>query len=388
MRLTRREDTGSRSGRWPRASALIASALLLSACTGSAEPDPTGSAAPSPEPTETAPAESATWRPAGDPLDVVTQLEVPWSVVVLPDGTQLVSQRDTGGVLEVVDHESRAIGDIDLAAPAGEGGLLGIAVLDADDGSSQLYAYVTTEDDNRVVRMRLEGEAGDRRLGRSEIVLDGIPRDRVHNGGRIAFGPDGLLYVATGDAGAPDAAQDRSSLAGKILRLTPDGDPAPGNPFDTAVYSLGHRNVQGLAWTEDGTLWASEFGQDRFDELNRIEAGGNYGWPDVEGASDDADVIAPVLTWTPDEASPSGIAARGDTVFVAALRGERVWAVDVDGRGVVGEPVALWEGVLGRVRDAVVAGDELWLLTNNTDGRGNADGGDDRLMRVPLTAAG
>ncbi|MEH3090346.1 MAG: PQQ-dependent sugar dehydrogenase [Microbacterium arborescens] len=387
MRLTRRTDIGPRPRRWPRASVVLVSALVLSACTGATEPDPTGSAAPTPEPTETATPESMSWRPAGDPVDVATQLEVPWSAVVLDDGTQLVSQRDTGGVVEIVDQELRAVGEIDLAAPAGEGGLLGIAVRDTDDGA-QLYAYVTTEDDNRVVRMRLKGEAGERRLGGSEIVIDGIPRDRVHNGGRIAFGPDGLLYVATGDAGLPDAAQDRASLAGKILRLTPDGDPAPDNPFDTAVYSLGHRNVQGLAWTDDGTMWAGEFGQDRFDELNRIEPGGNYGWPIVEGASDDADFIPPVLTWTPDEASPSGIAARGDTVFVASLRGERVWALDVDGQDAVGEPVALWEGVLGRVRDAVVAGDELWLLTNNTDGRGNADGGDDRLMRVPLRPVG
>lgn len=370
---------------------LLASTLLLSACTGAADPRPTDQeATPVPSETSIDPADAAPapWRPTGDPADVVTQFEVPWSVVVLADGTQLVSQRDDGTILEVdTEGVSRVAGEIDLTAAVGEGGLLGIAVHEAD-GETLLYAYVTTADDNRVVRMPLEGDAGDRRLGDAEVVIDGIPRDRVHNGGRIAFGPDGLLYVATGDAGTPEAAQDPASLAGKILRLTPDGEPVADNPLGSEVYSLGHRNVQGLAWTQDGTMWASEFGQDRFDELNRIEAGGNYGWPDVEGESDDDRFIAPVVTWTPDEASPSGIAARGNTIFVAALRGERVWQIDVDGGALAGAPIALWEGELGRIRDAVVAGDDLWLLTNNTDGRGNAASGDDRLMRVSLTAGG
>ncbi|OWP21121.1 glucose dehydrogenase [Microbacterium sp. AISO3] len=373
------------------AGALLASTLLLSACTGAAEPRPSGGAtAPTPSETPTEQADAvAWWHAAGEPRDVVTQLEVPWSVVVLDDGTQLVSQRDDGAVLEVdADGLARVVGEIDLTAAVGEGGLLGIAVHeDADEDRTLLYAYVTTADDNRVVRVGLDGEAGNRRLGGAEVVIDGIPRDRVHNGGRIAFGPDGMLYVATGDAGRPEAAQEPGSLAGKILRLTPEGEPAPGNPSGSEVYSLGHRNVQGLAWTQDGTLWASEFGQDRFDEINRIEAGGNYGWPVVEGASDDERFIAPLITWTPEEASPSGVAARGNTLFVAGLRGERVWQIDVEAGALTGEPVALWQGELGRVRDAVVAGDELWLLTNNTDGRGNAAAGDDRLTRVPLAAA-
>lgn len=375
------------------ASALVSSVVLVSGCAAPTEPVPT-TPPPTPSPVATTPvADATTWRPSGDPVDIVTQLEVPWSVVVMPDGTQLVSQRDTGDVLEVDPGAApRVVGRVDLTAPVGEGGLLGIAVPDTaepdGDEEASLYAYVTTADDNRVVRMPLEGEPGDRRLGDPEVVIDGIPRDRVHNGGRIAFGPDGLLYVATGDAGNPDAAQDLDSLGGKILRLTPDGEPAPGNPFESPVYSLGHRNVQGMAWTQDGTLWASEFGQDTFDELNRIEAGGNYGWPVHEGTSDEAGYVSPVVTWTPDEASPSGIAARGNTVFVAGLRGERVWQVDVADSGAVGAPVALWQGELGRVRDAVVAGDELWLLTGNTDGRGNAAAGDDRLVRVALTPGG
>ncbi len=396
--MTRSTGTGiaaRRSRPAAVAGALLASTLLLSACTGGADRRPPDhEATPTPDETPTAPVDASPgwWRPTGSPIDVVTQFEVPWSVVVLDDGTQLVSQRDDGAVLEVdADGLARAVGEIDLTAAVGEGGLLGIAVREGEDENEDdalLYAYVTTADDNRVVRMQLEGEAGDRRLGGAEVVIDGIPRDRVHNGGRIAFGPDGMLYVATGDAGEPDAAQDPASLAGKILRLTPEGEPAPGNPLGSEVYSLGHRNVQGLAWTQDGILWASEFGQDRFDELNRIEAGGNYGWPVVEGASDNERFIAPLITWTPEEASPSGVAARGNTLFVAGLRGERVWEIDVEAGALVGEPVALWPGELGRVRDAVVAGDELWLLTNNTDGRGNAAAGDDRLARVTLAPEG
>lgn len=351
--------------------------------------NPPASTQPSPMPTAPTTAVPATpvpaWGPAGTPEVAATGLDAPWSVVPLPDGTQLVSQRGTGEVLEVgQDGRTRVVGTISDASAGGEGGLHGLAVMQTLEGATRLFAYVGTADDNRVVRMTLAGEPGARIVGAPEVVIDGIPRDRVHNGGRIAFGPDGFLYVATGDASVRDAAQDPTSLAGKILRLTSNGDPAPGNPFDTEVFSLGHRNVQGLAWTRDGALWATEFGQDTFDELNRIEAGGNYGWPVHEGASDDDAFVDPVLTWTPDEASPSGLAAIDDTLFVAGLRGERVWAVDVSGSSVVGEPRALWVGAYGRVRDAVVAGGELWLLTNNTDGRGDAASDDDRLLHVPL----
>lgn len=233
--------------------------------------------------------------------------------------------------------------------------------------------------------MPLTGGAGERALGEAQTVIEGIPRANYHNGGRIAFGPDGLLYVATGDATRRDAAQDPASLGGKILRLTPDGAPAPGNPFGTAVYSLGHRNVQGLAWTADGTMWASEFGQDTWDEINRIVPGGNYGWPVHEGVAGDPAFIDPVVTWTPDEASPSGLAAVGRTLFVGGLRGERLWMLDVDAGAVAGAPAPLWTGEHGRLRDVVVAGDRLWVLTGNTDGRGDPGPDDDRLLRVALT---
>jgi glucose/arabinose dehydrogenase len=237
--------------------------------------------------------------------------------------------------------------------------------------------------------MPLLGEPGSLSLGDVEAVFTGIPRSRTHNGGRLAFGPDGFLYVTTGDAQLRDAAQDAGAWGGKILRITPEGDPAPGNPFGNAVWTLGHRNVQGIAWTPDGRMWASEFGQDTWDELNEIVGGANYGWPVVEGEGGGGVYADPVIAWPTSEASPSGIAAVGSTVFVAGLRGERLWAVDVSETS-TGKPRA--EPVLegqGRLRDVVVAPDgALWILTNNTDGRGSPRAEDDVLIRLPIARDG
>ena len=161
------------------------------------------------------------------------------------------------------------------------------------------------------------------------MVLAGIPNGFVHDGGRLAFGPDGMLYVSTGETGQAPLAQDRDSLAGKILRITPDGDPAPGNPDDSPVWSWGHRNVQGLAFDDDDRLWASEFGDSTWDELNRIEKGANYGWPEVEGRGDRDDFTDPQVVWATENASPSGLAYLDGHVWMAALRGQRLWRVDV-----------------------------------------------------------
>ena len=197
------------------------------------------------------------------------------------------------------------LGAIASTVPEGEAGLLGVAVSPTFDTDRTLFLYTTTGSDNRVLRAELDGT----RLGEPTVVLDGIPRGFIHDGGRIAFGPDGYLYVSTGETGDPELAQDPDSLAGKILRITPDGAPAPGNPDpDSPVWSLGHRNVQGLAWDDDGRLWASEFGDSTWDELNLIEKGGNYGWPEVEGTGGAPGFIDPQVVWPVDEASPSGLA--------------------------------------------------------------------------------
>jgi len=329
--------------------------------------------------------------------DIATGLDVPWSIAFAPGGSMLVTERDVGRILRIAsDGTTTALtgpGADDIASandPQGEAGLLGI-VLHPDD-ASLLYAYQTRPDGNAVLRMRVNGDT----LGNPTVILDGIPKARNHDGGRLAFGPDGFLYVSTGDAGNADSAQDKNSLAGKILRVVADGtatdgEAAPGNPFGTRVWSYGHRNVQGMGWVADGRMYASEFGQNSLDEINLIEPGRNYGWPLVE-ATDGAPagtqlgqtvegLTYPVVEWPTDDASPSGMAVTQDGLYVGALRGERVWRVPLNADG-VGEPQVFIDG-LGRIRDVGVTADGvLYLVTCNTDGRGDERDGDDRLVRV------
>ena len=364
---------------------------VASSAVACAPAEPSISAPPraSITPIETpAPAPTGWWRPSGEPGTLAAGLVAPWSVAPLAGGGALISERDSGSVRELTAAgELRAAGTIPGVVSGGESGLHGLAVWhDPDADRRWLYAYHGASEDNRVVRMPLIGEAGALSLGEPQVVLSGIGRQSTHNGGRIAFGPDGLLYVTTGDAQNRDAAQDRDALNGKILRMTPEGEPAPGNPLGNAVWTLGHRNVQGIAWTSDGELWASEFGQNAWDELNHIVAGANYGWPVVEGVAGDGRFTDPVVAWSTDEASPSGIAAVGSTVFVTGLRGERLWVVDVTPAHVVQEATVGLQDQ-GRLRDVVVAPDgSLWILTNNTDGRGAPRPDDDILLRLPIAA--
>ncbi|GAA2600669.1 PQQ-dependent sugar dehydrogenase [Winogradskya consettensis] len=318
----------------------------------------------------------------GEPEQVAQDIDVPWGVAFLPGGDALIAERDTARIVRVPARGGGAkqVYEVPGVAAAGEGGLLGLAVSPDYATDNLVYAYYTAAADNRIARFRLDG-------GEPEVIFDGIAKAGNHNGGRIAFGPDGLLYAGTGDAGDTSRAQDPSSPNGKILRLTPDGAPAPGNPSPgSPVYSLGHRNVQGLAWDGDGRLFATEFGQNELDEVNLIRAGRNYGWPEVEGEGDTGGgrYTNPVVTWPTDEASPSGIAIAGDTAYVAALRGERLWTLALNG-DTVGEPVARFEGRYGRLRTVQVAPDgSLWVTTSNKDGRGDVRDGDDRVLRIPV----
>jgi len=230
--------------------------------------------------------------------------------------------------------------------PDGEGGLLGIAVSPAFASDQAVFVYFTSGQDNRVMRMTFDGSA----LKPGPVIVSGIAKAGNHNGGRLQFGPDNYLYVSTGDAAQVDSAQDKASLSGKILRVTASGAPAPGNPFPgSRVWSLGHRNVQGMAWDESGTMYASEFGQNTWDELNHIQPGRNYGWPVVEGISSRSGFVDPVRQWPTADASPSGLAVGPDNaVYMAALRGESLWRIPLTGKGKTGEPQRLLQGTYGR----------------------------------------
>ncbi len=315
-------------------------------------------------------------RAAGVRGDVARGLEVPWGIAFLPGGDALVSERTTGRILRIPRGGGRArvamrLRGVDTGA--GEGGLLGLAVSPRYARDRLVYAYYTSSSDNRIVRFRLGG--------RQRVVLDGLAASSIHNGGRIAFGPDGKLYAGVGDAGDTSLAQERDSLNGKILRMNPDGSVPSGNPFGTRIWSLGHRNVQGLAWDRAGRLWATEFGQSTTDEVNLIRPGRNYGWPLVEGRGSDRRFVNPKVTWPTSEASPSGAAILDGRLYVAALAGERLWRISLNGSR-AGRPRALLDGRYGRLRTIVRApGGRLWIATSNRDGRGSPRPGDDRILR-------
>ncbi|MFD9961206.1 PQQ-dependent sugar dehydrogenase [Amycolatopsis sp. NPDC058986] len=305
---------------------------------------------------------------------IVGNLSVPWGLAFLPDGTALTTERTTGRVLSIKGGTATEVARIPGVRPNGEGGLLGIAVSPDYATDGWLYVYYTAASDNRIARFKLGGAA-------PQPILTGIAKNSFHDGGGLAFGPDRMLYATTGDAGARANAQNLNSLNGKILRLKPDGTAAPGNPFNSRVYSYGHRNVQGVTWAPDGRMYASEFGENTWDELNRIEAGKNYGWPNCEGKCGNPSYVDPLLVWPTRQASPSGIAVYKGSVYLAALAGQRLWRAQLTGDGGVGQPQSLYQGQYGRLRAAAVAPDgTLWFSTSNRDGRGSPGSSDDRIL--------
>jgi glucose/arabinose dehydrogenase len=310
---------------------------------------------------------------------IATGLNVPWGIAFLPGGDALVSERQTGRILRVSADGRRkrvAMRVPGVDTNSGEGGLLGLAVSPRYATDRWVYAYFTSQSDNRIVRFRLGG--------RLYPVLTGLRRGLIHDGGRIAFGPDGKLYAGVGETGEASLAQDRTSLNGKVLRMNPDGSIPPGNPFGSLVWSWGHRNIEGLAWDARGRLWQTEFGESRFDEVNLIRRGRNYGWPEVEGRgpTEGGRFTNPVVTWPTSEASPSGAAIRRSTLFVAALQGEAVLRVRLNGIR-AGTRAPLLEERYGRIRTVARAPDRsLWVTTSNRDGRGSPRPGDDRIVRI------
>lgn len=376
-----------------------ASALLLAAgCSSDGGGTSGGAASPSAAPTSarTSPAQSAAEAapPAKGTVKVVRTvaegLNSPWGLAPLAEGGLLVASRDEGTITRVDEATGKktVLGEVPGVSAAGEGGLLGLALSPDYASDHMVYAYFTSASDNRIVRMLHDARrpAGEQ-LGAPDTVFKGIPKGMIHNGGRIAFGPDRMLYVGTGEAGEEGLSQNKESLGGKILRLTPEGEPAPGNPFpDSPVYSYGHRNVQGLAWDSKQRLFAAEFGQKTWDELNAITPGGNYGWPEVEGKSDDAAYRNPIDQWDTDDASPSGIAYAEGSVWMAGLKGKRLWRVPLKGTEASADSQAFLEGEYGRLRTVVAAGgDKLWVTTSNTDGRGAPKDGDDRILELQVS---
>lgn len=375
-----------------RARLLVPALLLLlplAACSDEVSGSPTGLGTPSPtEQPSTVTASPSTSASPDGPLrprvvDTVAEgLSVPWGVTFLPDGSALVGERDSTRVLSVAPGgRVREVGRVSEARPQGEAGLLGLAASPSYAEDRLIYAYVTTESDNRVVAMTYDGQ----RLGPAKALFTGIPNGFIHDGGRLLFAPDGNLFVSTGEIGEPALAQDPDSLAGKILRITPDGEPAPGNPVaGSPVWSMGHRNVQGLAFDDRDRLWATEFGQNTWDELNRIDSGRNYGWPLVEGKGDLEEYFNPFVTWATSDASPSGLAYLDGSLWAGALRGQRLWQVPVTASG-VGKPRDWFVGDYGRIRTVNVTPDgDLWVTTSNRDGRGDPAPADDRILLVRL----
>jgi glucose/arabinose dehydrogenase len=371
--------------------AVCVALFLVTGCTNAANepspetrtagPTPASSAPPSssdsvsPRPTSPSP---STVQSRGEPRarEIASDLEAPWGLVPLKDGSFLISERDARKIVSVRDGSRSTVRTIDEADPAGEGGLLGLAITPDE---KTVFAYYTAADDNRIVSMRWDG----RDLGSPKVILKGIPKGFIHNGGRLVVGPDGYLYVGTGESGSGRLSQNKDSLGGKILRLRFDGRPAPDNPFGNEVFSYGHRNVQGLAFDDEGRLWASEFGQQTWDELNLIKKGADYGWPEVEGSGNVKGMTNPKVVWRTSDASPSGLAYWQGSLWMAGLRGERLWQIPLDGTK-TGDPVAHFRGDYGRLRTVQVASDgkSLLLTDSNTDGRGDPARSDDRLFQI------
>lgn len=320
--------------------------------------------------------------------EVIAQnLSVPWAIAFLPDNTMLVTERE-GTVLNVdpTSGKSTQVASISDVKQIGEGGLLGITLHPNFASNHWVYLYYTYGTQgantlNKVSRFVYKNNT----LTDEKVIIDRIPGAQFHDGGRIKFGPDGYLYVTTGDAQVPSRAQDTQSLAGKILRVTDDGKPAPGNPFGNTVYSNGQRNPQGICWNSQGQLYSTEHGPSGnpsgMDELNLIRPGQNYGWPTIMGNQSAPNMQSPLIQSGNDTWAPSGAACINDSVFFGGLRGEALYQAVVRGDNV--QLLTHFKGEFGRIREVIQGPDGmLYITTSNRDGRGSPMSGDDKIIRV------
>lgn len=345
------------------ATATAATAVMLVplAATGHAAPEPSVPKANVPSDIRTV---SSGWT-------------IPWGTSWLPDGSALINERDSLKVFKVTlsGAKTEVTTEPRIAAPNSGDSLLGIAVSPNWSQDHHVFVYHGAKEGIRIARLTFDGS----KLTGYKTLVTGIKRG-LHNGGRIKFGPDGYLYASTGDGGNSHSAQDKNSLNGKILRMTKEGKPAPGNPFGNLVYSYGNRNPEGLAWDRQGRLWETEIGENKYDELNLIKPGKNYGWPTCEGTCSAAGMTNPEYQWHPTEGVPGGLTYADGALYVAALRVERLWRIPVTGTQ-VGTPVAYYTHGFGRLRDVVkVPGrSALWITTDK------AGKGADRLLQVELS---
>lgn len=322
---------------------------------------------------------------------VAENLDTPWAIAFLPDKSILVTERK--GTVRLVDSSghlaSAPVASITSAKEIGEGGLLGITLHPDFSSNQYVYLYYTYSGSgnntlNRVVRMTYQNN----QLNDEKIIVDNIPGAANHNGGRIKFGPDKYLYIATGDGQQPSRAQDKNSLAGKILRVTDTGAVVEGNPFGNQIYSYGHRNPQGLVWDSKNTLWATEHGPSGGslgtgnDELNKIEIGKNYGWPEIQGSEAREGMVTPIInsgintTW-----APAGAAIIGNSLFFGGLRGQALYKLDITNPTSGATPY--FKGKYGRIREVIVGPDNmLYITTSNKDGRGIPGLKDDKIIKI------
>lgn len=335
-----------------------------------------------------------------DDITVVAEnLSVPWDVIFVPTdgraGFEILVTERTGALTRVGEDGSVSRIEVPGVTSRGEGGLLGMTLHPDFEENHWLYLYETYKLNgntrNRVIRyVYEEGIISD-----PYVVIEDIPGAAYHDGGRIRFGPQGLLYITTGDAGVEGNAQDKNSLAGKILRLRDDGKIPANNPFssisstrvESTIFSYGHRNPQGLTWDSQGKLWSTEHGRSGvrsgFDELNLIVAGGNYGWPVIQGSEDSLDMLSPVLNSGPDDTwAPASALFWDGSIFWGGLRGEALYEAVISGDEAA-DLKRHFPEAFGRIRSVVLGPDEFfYIMTSNTDGRGEAREGDDKIIRI------
>lgn len=311
---------------------------------------------------------------------VVQDLDIPWEVAFLPNNEFLITERP--GRLLRIGKDKKVI-EIQGVQHVGEGGLMGLALHPDFEKNQLLYLYFTTGERGRLTNQLERYKLVENSLSEKKVILSGVLGSSNHDGGRIMFGPDGLLYIGTGDAEQSNLAQDTKSLNGKILRIKDDGSIPKDNPFGNAVYSYGHRNVQGLAWDDKGNLWATEHGQSDLDELNLIEKGKNYGWPVIQGDEKRSGMVTPIVNSGANETwAPAGAVFLGRSIYFVGLKGETLYEARIEGLGANNVRKHL-VGVYGRLRAIRIGPDgAFYITTSNTDGRGIVRGNDDKLIRI------